>query len=108
MDDHPLDPTTAVFADFIADFRDLCDRVKRIEEQTRPGGLKKPDICKRYLRCSMSHARKQGPWIWPHFGESDVPGTQAWFWRTCEEWYSMPLETRKAMYFREAAKRRSA
>ena len=78
------------------------EAVIRIEAQTRLVGLRKDDICKRYLRCSSRHAAKQGPWIWPNFGESDVPGKQTWFSATCDEWYSVPLRVHEVQYRRRS------
>ena len=86
----------------------LIETIHRIDENTRPGGLRKEDICRRYLRCSMTHARSLGPWVWPNFGESDVPGKPVWFLATCESWYSVTLETHKAEYYRQGQRKRSA
>lgn len=89
-------------------FVELIEAIHRIDANTRPGGLRREDICRRYLRCSMSHARKLGPWIWPNFGESDVPGKQVWFFETCEAWYAVPMHVHEAQYHREMLKRRPA
>ncbi len=75
--------------------------MKRIEAQTRVVGLNKEDICRRYLRCSTRHAAKQGPWVWPNFGEPDVPGKLVWFLQTCELWYSVALQVHEAEYRRQ-------
>ena len=95
-------------AGLIETINDTNETVKRIEAQTRLVGLRKEDICRRYLRCSTRHAAKQGRWIWPNFSESDVPGKQTWFLKTCEEWYSVPLRVHKVEYFRQVATRRPA
>ena len=96
------------FASLIEIIQDTHDRVERIEAAVCKQYLTREDIARQYLGCSMSHARRIGPWAWPNNDESDVPGKQVWNRRTCEEWYAIPVETRKAQYFRQVRERRPA
>lgn len=88
--------------ELVSSIMETVTAVRRIEKAVAPVSLNRDDICRRYLRCSRTHAAKIGPWVWPNFNVGDVPGKPVWFEATCEEWYSVPLETRKAEYFRKA------
>lgn len=79
---------------------DTAERTVQIERDTRKPGLTLQDICDRYLHRSINYAYAR-PWLQPNFGVPDLPGRPAvWFEATCNEWFSVSMDVRKAQYYR--------
>lgn len=99
------------------DLQELADRVVQIDERTaviaekvaaiqmevQKPALTIDDICREYLHRSRRWAYER-PWSLPRFGQPDVPGKPAvWFRATCDWWYSAPLEVRRDQGYRRSA-----
>ncbi len=85
--------------------REMDERQQRIEDAVRTPSLTIKDICTEYLHRSETWLRTR-PWALP---EPDIKGRPNVWWRTtCDEFYSVPIETRRHEYLRNHRTRRAS